>query len=317
MVYEPHIEEAQASSLENVNILCMGLSGSGKTTFGATAPAPLILATEEQGIISVKAINPTANVVKINGLNNDGTPIMSTAGQPITPWDHLLMVLAWCKRKLDMAAAGTGDLFPYRTLVLDSLQDAQLALVGKLLGRRGAGDDDVQRLGQEEYGILGQRTLDLIRFLKKLPIDLVVIVKAEEFVDGTELKIRPGGIGQMAPKELPYAFNLVLYCYKAQGEGGNSRPTYHVLTDGHSKYVTKGHAALAPVEVQNATSILERLRGSSGAGLIMPQQPDEVEQAPVPPTPKESKRPGQAKRDEAEKRKQARVRGLAAKGGAA
>lgn len=317
MGYEPHIEEAQASMLENINMLVMGLSGSGKTTFGATADAPLILATEDQGVISVKAVAPTAPVVKITGLNADGTPILQPqTGQPITPWDHLLLVLAWVKRGLDQARA-EGSEYHYRTLVLDSLQDAQLALVGKLLGSRKASDDDVARLGQEEYGILGQRTLDLVRFLKRLPIDVIVITKAEEFVDGTELKVRPGGIGQMAPKELPYQFNLVLYCYKAPGEGPQARPVYHVLTDGHSNYVTKGHPALAPIEVQNAASIMARLRGSHGAGLITPPVPEEVAAPPkAPPKPTEGLKPGQHKREQAAKEKKSKQHGLATKGGA-
>lgn len=297
MSYEPQTEQAADYELETLNVLITGKSGGGKTCLGATMENPLILLLEEQGRTSIKAVAPLATVVMINGLDAEGNRLVDAYTQkPLTPWDHLGLVFAWAQRMIN---AGK---FPYEGIVLDTFHEAQYELAQKLLGPRQAqlnkdkeasAEEVVATLSREEYRTLGNRSLQMIRWLKKLPVDVAVLTKAEEVVDGEELVIRPAAMGQMAPAELPYHFNLVVYCYKAiPKEGG--RPDYLVLTDGHSKYTTKGHPALDPVEGQNLDYMIKRIKGSPGAGLIKPAGPPEGAEGskPLPPEPSRQERPG-------------------------
>lgn len=270
MAYEPKIEEAGTSEMSVVKVLVTGFSGSGKTTLGATFANPLILLLEEQGLVSIKAINPAANVIVVNALDNEGRPLRDpNTGAELTRWDHLFNTLAWVKRTI-LAGAWRWD-----GLVLDSFYDAQDALARKLLGpRKPKGDSTeevVATLTREEYGVLGARSIDLVRFLKALPVDVAVVTRAEEVVAGEDLVVRPGAMGRVAPENLPYHFNLVVYCYKAMA-GDSGRPEYLVLTDGHSKFTTKGHPALNPIEGQNLRSMVDRLKSHKAAGVIKPAE---------------------------------------------
>lgn len=309
MGYEPDVQEAKNSTLDFVRMLCMGFSGGGKTTLAATAKDPLILLLEPQGLISIKAIAPDASVIVVDGKHmnpetGERVPIIDpNTGEAIFAWDHLMRTLAWVKRNIGTEA------FPWSTLCVDSFQDAMWVFMYKLLRGKGVDDpDNPPRLTQGEYGTLGDRALDMIRFLKALPIDLIVTTKAEEYVDGEELKVRPGGIGKIAPENVAYHFNLVVYTYKHLVTEG-SRPDYLVLTDGHDKYITKGHAALDPVEIQNADYMFARIKGSPGTGLIKPGTPRDEGVLPTPPEPHEPRKPSEARRDAAEEAKKPKGKG--------
>lgn len=305
MAFTPQIDQARTAKLDAIKILITGFSGGGKTTLGATMDNPLIVTLEEQGVVSIKTIAPEANVILIDGLDPEGKPLIDPrTGAALTKWDHLLMVWGWVKSQIN------GGTFPYGGLVFDSLQDGMAALMRKLLGPRqsgGTAEEVAEALSQQQWGILGNRTLDMIRFLKALPVDVAVITKAEEVMDGEELKVRPGALGRMAPEALPYNFNLVLYCYKAISQDGG-RPDYLVLTDGHSKFITKGHPALRPIEGQNLADMIARLKGGAGAGLIKPAEGIEGAK-PLPAEPGRKERPGAADARKAKEEKAARTRG--------
>jgi len=311
MGFTPSIDQARTSKLEAVKVLITGFSGGGKTTLAATMDNPLIVTLEEQGILSIKTIAPEANVILIDGLDAEGNPLRDPHTRArITKWDHLFLVWGWVNSQIK---AGT---FEYGGLVLDSLQDAMDALMRKLLGPRqsGASSDEVaEALTMQQWGIMGNRTLDMIRFLKALPVDVAVITKAEEVMDGEELRVRPGALGKMAPDALPYHFNLVLYCYKAVAHEGG-RPDYLVLTDGHSKYITKGHPALRPVESQNLADMIGRMKGSAGAGLIQPAEGLDGPK-PLPAEPGRKERPGAKDAREEKEAKRGRTRGRGGRGG--
>jgi len=310
MGFTPDIQQASAAKLETVNVLITGFSGGGKTTLGATMSNPLIIALEEQGVVSIKTIAPEANVIVVNGLDDKGNPIIDPRTQvPVTPWDHLFMVWGWVKTQI---TAGT---FPYNGIVLDSLQDSMDALIKKLLGpRKGGPEDAPPALTMQEWGTVGNRALDMIRFLKALPVDVAVITKAEEVMDGEELKVRPGAPGRMTPDALPYLFNLVLYCYKAINQDGG-RPEYLVLTDGHSKFSTKGHPALRPIESQNLADMIDRMKGGAGAGLIAPAEALGDGAVTLPDQPARVERPGAKDAREAKEEKRGRGRGGGGKKG--
>lgn len=279
--YEPEIVEAGESKLAWVKLLITGLSGSGKTTLLATADDALILQCEEQGIHSLRAMKPKAKIIHIKS------------------WDHLSQTFGWILKKI------AANDFPYRTICLDSIHDAQDLFAKKLM----AGSADKVKLTMDEFGLLASRTLMLLDTIKRMPRHAVVVTKAEEFVDGEDLKVRPGGLGKKAPENMPYYFNVVGYCFKRLPEAGG-RPEYFVLTDGHDKYVTKGHPALNPTEVQNVQHWIDKMLSADFAGVLKPAVPREGETA-MPPTPAEPKKPGQARMDKAKAEKEKKEKKIA------
>lgn len=266
--FNPTIVKASESTLAWVKILVMGLSGAGKTTFLATMKNALILQVEDQGIHSIRAMNPEADVIHVES------------------WDHLSSVFGWILKEIK------ADRFPYEAICLDSIHDAQGLLEKKMMG----GSKDKIRMTRDEYGLLASRTMQLLDVLKRLPRHVIVSTMAEEFQDGDELKVRPGGVGKAGPSKFAYHFNVVAYAFKRIPESGG-RPEYFLLTDGASQFLTKGHPCLDPVEVQNCDFWIRKILEGKGEVLT---PADMSESRPMPEPPKPEKKKGE--KDEPPKR---------------
>jgi len=146
-----------------INLLLTGESGTGKTTFGARSPRPLILQTELQGHAAIVAANPDALVI------------------PISSLDDLKPVI----KQLNISTLAADELGPYLTiaghkvgsLIIDSLTALQVAAHDELAKEEeAAAKSSKKRINKfSVWGKLKTQISWLLRWQRDLGIHTVVL----------------------------------------------------------------------------------------------------------------------------------------------
>jgi hypothetical protein len=184
-----------------------GESGAGKSTLGGTTPIPRLVADAEGGSRYVKAHRRR---IKWNPLQ-----------EPVPEWDGswdtcIVTILDWQTLYAMYEHLSTGN-HPFRSLIIDSLTEAQKRLV-----------DDVAGTDQptlQDWGTIGRNFEDMIRRLRDLtfhpikPIEAVVMICLSHLRDG---ETRPFLKGQIE-LTLPAFVDVVGYLYTDTQSGAVAR----------------------------------------------------------------------------------------------
>lgn len=197
---------AKASQLFNaapfLRALIYGDSGTGKTSWGALAPQPLILLTEAQGLASIAATNPNAEVLLIEdyprlcevvGSIKRGAAAVNDDSQP-------------CFR-----ATVDGEAIEFQTLVLDSLSDVHDLMSKHYL------DGIDERKSLKQWGLIQRDLRALLSDLRALPINLVCLALTTESVDDTERRRTLPDLFGSAKNRVGQYFSAVGYAHRRQG----------------------------------------------------------------------------------------------------
>jgi hypothetical protein len=180
-----------------------GESGSGKSYFGGTTPAPRLILECEGG----------SRFIRANRRKRFWDPLT----EPVPEWDDdwdacFVRASDWATVYAAYEVLATGN-HPFRSLVVDSLTEAQKRLI-----------DDVAGIDQptlQEWGTVGRNLEDFVRKLRDLtfipskPLEAVVLLCLSHQRDG---ELRPFLKGQIE-LNLPAFVDVVGYLYTDSATG--------------------------------------------------------------------------------------------------
>lgn len=234
------IKKAHDAKLDHMKALVHGNSGSGKSTLCGTLPRPILYAyTEPQGVVSFRRACPDGDTIHI---------------RTVEDMRELLQTLRNGERD-----EGAGTLLGYRSLALDSLTEMQRKIMDQYVSRADGGEKSGERISISQWGEIIDRTAQLVRSFRDLPLHFVITcLSAEHFVgseDDSKRIVRPELSGRSLPNTLSQFFNLVGYAYTRQTEEGID---FRVLLGGNVDFLTKGMPGLAYREVPDVSYWIER-----------------------------------------------------------
>ena len=227
------------SNALHLKVLIYGDSGVGKTWTASTAPRPVYLLTEPNGLPTIRASNPDAVVIQAD----EGHGGMET-------------VRAFLRAAKDgTLARETGG----ETVVLDSLNELQRMIRDEIMGRKSGHADAVFTL--QDWGVLTDKMRAMVRAFRDLPFHVVGITHADaQQEDSGPRHLLPMFMGRSLPNEIAGYFSVVGYQYRKQSKTEDGvQTTRHVMLQGPPTVVSKGLPGLDPVEVPNITEWLNKI----------------------------------------------------------
>jgi hypothetical protein len=234
----------------HAKFLLFGKSGAGKTRLGATAPNPIVLLTEANGLATLRRANPDAGVIEAYAPTKYG---LSTSYEVVAQF----MVAAHAG---EFAAAG------YRTVVVDSGTEVQRILRDQILREKGQLQNAGYQFTQQDWGMLTERMRRFARSVRDLPYHVVFLALSQEKQDEDGVEhVAPSFEGQKLPNEIAQFFSAVGYVYKkrakviVEGQAEQEVTRHAVLFQGASKYLVKPCDPLADVEGCDVSNWIERI----------------------------------------------------------
>lgn len=269
---------ALAAESPGIKIGLYGDAGSGKTAVacagtGDSTPAEvLVLLAEPHGIATVRVWNPDAAVA------------MVTEAAELRSW---VATLASAEHGFDDAGAfiklALDSEVTVRRVVLDSFTEIQRILVDEIL----AGERR-ESMTLQEWGLLNDRSIDLIRTIRNLPVDVCVIFLAESNDGSDQRYIKPLVKGRKLPNECAQFFSAFGYCYRQQEDDELS---YRVLFGGSDNYITKQATGLERVEEPDFDDWRRKMMAATPAVAAAEASEDsESNNKPQPPASKRRQR---------------------------
>jgi hypothetical protein len=212
-------------------ILVYGHSGAGKTWLASSAPNPIVLLTEQNGVQSVRMSNPDARFAYTSNIQ-DVRDLLKAA---------------------QSRALGT-DADPVDTIVIDGLTEIQRLFKDEMLRERGGEEFSIPMWGE-----LTEKMRRLLRLLRDLPYHVVCTALAETEMEGETRHVFPAFQGRKLYDEVMQYFNAVGYCYKQpKGDG-----IEHVaMFDGPSRFAAKNCHPLKGTRSGPVTGWITELRGA-------------------------------------------------------
>lgn len=204
---------------DEVKMLVYGNSGAGKTRFGATWPEVVFLDIDK-GMDSVD--NP--GIARI----------------PIDSWEDLqgaYEFLAYSKH-------------PFRSVVVDSLNEIQHLSMGHVVDTYTSIRRSYDSLpGQSDYGKMLYDVDTMIRYVRALPMNVVLIAQLANREYETD-PYQPYLVGKNTAKTLTQLMGVIGYIFKMESQ--EIRKPNAMIFDG-SAYVTKDRSGRLPGQVTQPT----------------------------------------------------------------
>ena len=246
----------------NLRALLVGETGGGKTWRAAKSPRPFVVLTEPNGEDSlVKA-------------NHDAVYAIVSTMSEVRHW---------------IAKAQSGELaaeFGVRTLVIDGLTEVQRLMKDEMTGGA-AGNTE---MSQNDWGILADKMRGLCRVLRALPLHVVCTVLASTEKDGEKsLRVVPQLQGRAIQPELGQYFNLVAYCFRADGDEMSEPDRFLAMCSGPARYFCKGCDPVAGIRRDSPAEWFNLILNSHGtasdAAVVADARAPELK-TPIASTPK-------------------------------
>jgi AAA domain len=234
------VKKAHEAKLDHMKALVHGNSGSGKSTLCGTLPGPILYAyTEPQGVVSFRRVAPDGDTVHISSVDDVR---------------DLLVTLRNGER--DESA---GTVCGYRSLAFDSLTEMQRKIMDQYIDRSDGGEKSGDRISISQWGEIIDRTAQLVRSFRDLPLHFIITtLSAEHFVGGEDdakRVVRPELAGRSLPNTLAQFFNIVGYAYTRTAAEGID---FRVLLGGNVDFLSKGMPGLAYREVPDVAYWIAR-----------------------------------------------------------
>lgn len=167
-------------------LLVYGHSGAGKTWLAASAPNPIVLLTEQNGVQSVRMSNPDARYAFTSSIEDVRDLLRAAQSRTL----------------------GTDD-DPVDTIVIDGLTEVQRLFKDEMMRERGDGEFSIAMWGE-----LTEKMRRFLRVLRDVPYHVVCTALAEAEMEGEIRHVFPAFQGRKLYDEVMQYFNAVAYCYK-------------------------------------------------------------------------------------------------------
>ncbi|MEI6221202.1 MAG: AAA family ATPase [bacterium] len=207
-----------------VKMLVYGSAGSGKSIFASTFPKCLIFDTDRSHGL-YKKFFPNNKYIEKNFFN----------------------VLQQSIKKIEDGS------FPFETIVIDSVTALENEAIALAKGLDPAHWSDAlytskgKKLGYDEWGNISSSTIALFTYLKKLPINLVIITQIEDVHDSGAIIAKPNLIGKGANESLHFAEHVGFMEAKT-GRTGKIERLLHLSSTVGDKFKAKARLMQGNVE---------------------------------------------------------------------
>ena len=246
----PTLDTVRAGDLKSTHpkVLIVGDSGSGKSWAAAKAgKRPLVLLVEAQAYSTYKEANPDAEVF-------------------LALDDEKRFDPSKVREFMDYAAEVFGDPnCPYDAVVIDGITEINAGTMDGILRsiavKRNQPIETV-KIERNHYGDVQSATERFLRWLRGLPVFVVVTALASTtIVDGKRLII-PDLLGKKLPPQIPRYFTAVGYAHRYRDESGKTHR--FVDFDAPDGIVSKPSSKLIGQQPNNASAWLPLLDGHDG-----------------------------------------------------
>jgi len=237
---------------KQAKLLFIGDSGTGKTRLCCTAPNPVILLVEPNGLMTIQATNPDAIVVEANNLQT---------------------VYSFFQ---DAMSGRLKEETGCETIIIDSLTEMQRLIRDDILMQKGNAPGANVKFSLADWGVLTDRMRKMIRTVRDLPFTIVCTALAQyETDESTGIRYAmPSFDGRKMPNEICGYFSAVGYVYREQvTEGEEVEIRHRVMFRGPSNYLTKGLPGLDATEEPDVTAMLAKIGNKEVGNLSVAEDP--------------------------------------------
>ncbi len=248
-----------------------GKSGTGKTSLGVSAPKPLILLSESQGLVHIKQaakrlgvpVPPTYLVESVNDYRMWLQALRGDKTKPLTVKERYEEGGQTRERVVE-----TLEEWP-ETVVVDSLTDMGRLIIDGIRWQSPPqkGKDGLPVDSQRFWQVLDDRFRNLLIGFRDLPLHTVLLALAEDKEDG-EGESRTRSLNPSLPMRklaqvVCAAVNVVGYTYRRETRKANEpvQLQYGVMTTGPEYMLTKPYRPLRDVELPNFSMWIAAVRG--------------------------------------------------------
>ncbi len=276
-----------------------GKSGSGKTSLGVTAPRPLILLTERQGMLSIRQTAkrrgvPVPPVIFAETLDDCRNVLRALRGPRTEPF-RVLQAVHGLDKQVEKDETGKAkrevvfelpvEAWP-ETIVIDSVTDLMRLVENEIRAQSPpkTGKDGLPVDSERYWNVLGDRAKLVLHGFRDAAVHKLFLCQEDDRETG-EGEDKRRSLGPAMPmRKLPAllsgAGNLTAYCYRREvreRREGEKDPAvkviYGVMTTGPEFMLLKPCRPLRDVEVADFGLWVKAVRG----GLAAPALP-----APAP-----------------------------------
>lgn len=252
----------------HVNAAVYGHSGTGKTSFGVSAPKPLILLSERQGFLHVqqaahrqgKDVPPVIFMQDVDDYRNVARALRASKAEPFRVFSR--------GENNEKTLAFEGE-WP-ETVVFDSLSDFGRLLVEEIRAQSPPkiGNDGLPSDSMRFWGVLVDRFKNMILAYRDAPVHTVFLCLADDRDVGDEndrrRQLGPSLNTRKLPDELAAACNVVAYTYRKQRKvkGKPVELEFGLMTAGPEYMLLKPYRPLRDREVPDFSYWVDAIRGA-------------------------------------------------------
>ena len=249
-----------------------GKPGTGKTSFGVSAPKPLILLSEAQGLVHVKQaarrlgvpVPPTFLVESVEDYRSWLRALQGSKDKPLQVFER--------HRTLDGKVSDVQvvelEEWP-ETVVLDSITDAGRLIVEEIrrMSPPKKGQDGLPVDSQRFWSVLSDKFKALVLEFRNLPLHVVFLGLVDDREDGDEgNRVRNVTIDlpmRKMPAILAAAVNVIGYTFRRETRDADkpTRLEYGVMTTGPEYMTLKPYRPLRDTEVPDFSKWVAMIRG--------------------------------------------------------
>jgi len=267
-----------------VNVGVYGQPGTGKTSFGVTAPDPLILLSERQGMVHIreaaKRLNkPVPPVLFMNSVQDYRNVVRALHGnkaEPFRVWERVEIE----KDKFERQIVYESATWP-QTAVLDSLTDACRLIVEEIRMQSPPkrGKDGLPVDSQRFWQVLPDRVTNLIHGFRDAPIHTVFLCLADDREVGEEedkrRQVTPAFPMRALPRVLAAAVNVMGFTYRREKRelGKATKLVYGILTTGPEYMMLKPMRPLRDSEIPNFAHWIQVIQGTVAPDAVEAPDP--------------------------------------------
>lgn len=217
-----------------LKMLIYGPAGVGKTTLAATADicrhtAPALFLNAEGGMLSVAD-------ARVIGLEQPPKTI------DVPTFAELERVYWWIARQ--------GDSFPFKTVVIDTLDEIQLMNLDAIVTNRmvrtsksGSVRESIDDLWQEDYGRSAKQIRRVLRQFRDLPLHVIWVCHSASTFDKTKAETVHPNLTPKVRSVVTMYMDVVAFMYQdtgtGEGEQALAEPVRRLLCRPYGKWVAK------------------------------------------------------------------------------